>query len=853
MATFTDNGIIYEDLGDGQVKIVGYAQPGQPSGYVPPNSMRVAKEREEQERRDKQDARAAQAAALAQEKFDREIAEGNKPKLPAGYMMAPDGKSAMLIPGVAAPGSTAGGKTSKEGAYKSVIQQIDRLYQLYNDGIGSTEGVAGLMDYLPTESNAMFDTAGAALGDQGNAAFKVPGMGAQSDADAARFVAANQPQASDRDGAALEKLRALRQRLENNMDSAGLPAPQWNYGLDGQPVNERRDDPAAAGNQGVDRSNRDDVLFNGVPGDGGKAGFVPYGQEFRNENNPEWKGVNEAVKGMIIAGQTPEQIKAYMNSKGIAGDATTGIDEAIGYYRKTGKRNFGVDVDDIRIPLTGQEQFENNAPQTRLGTFAATAANAGAFGVPQMLAGDEGLDYLREQNPGSAFAGDVAGVIGATSAVGKLGSSAARRFAPGIMGGGKWAQRGRNLAPDATYGAIYGATTEGDPLTGAATATLGSLGGQGIGKGIQKGFEGGGDLAAAALRERGIPLTFGQAMGGTMKRIEDGATSIPFIGDMVSKRRMEGLEAFNRAAFEDAGAPIGATIDGIGEAGIDALRPQISNAYDRATDGVNVPLDGQFASDIAPLLQQGSALSGDYGAGFARLINNRVRPALDAGELTGANYQNMTRAMRDSRGSVKGQPFAEDYIEPVRGMEDATRALMQRQGGESVIGGLGRADEAYRNSKVLGTAIEAGKNTDGVFMPSQLNNASVANARKFGGNGATESRPFRDLAMQGQSVLPSKLADSGTALRVGVGGGLLGTITGGASYLSSGDPMTTVGAPVAATSLLALLGTKKGQQLLVKSLMDRPASVRKAGGIFGGRKARRAIGGAITAPLLIGN
>ena len=128
----------------------------------------------------------------------------NEPKLPVGYRMKADGSGAELIPGVAAPGANAGGKTDKAGAYRSVVDQINRTYELYNQSIGQTNGAAGIMDYLPTEANSMFDTAGAALGDQGNAAFKVPGMGAQSDADAARFVAANQPQASDRDGAALE-------------------------------------------------------------------------------------------------------------------------------------------------------------------------------------------------------------------------------------------------------------------------------------------------------------------------------------------------------------------------------------------------------------------------------------------------------------------------------------------------------------------------------------------------------------------------------------------------------------------------------------------------------------------------
>ena len=178
---------------------------------------------------------------------DKPVENPNAPKLPTGYRWKQDGSGAELIPGVAAPGANAKGDPGKAGAYNSVIDQVNRLYDLYNQSIGSTKGIGGVLDYMPLEANAVFDSAGAALGDQGNAAFKVPGAGAQSDADAARFVAANQPQSSDRDAAALEKLRAIRQRLENNMAAAGLHAPQWQYDLTGKPVARQDNQQAIPG------------------------------------------------------------------------------------------------------------------------------------------------------------------------------------------------------------------------------------------------------------------------------------------------------------------------------------------------------------------------------------------------------------------------------------------------------------------------------------------------------------------------------------------------------------------------------------------------------------------------------
>jgi len=585
-----------------------------------------------------------------------------------------------------------------------------------------------------------------------------------------------------------------------------------------------------------------------------RGGYAPYGAQYRTIDNPALAGVNAAIGKMIAQGASREQIAAFAASKGVTlpPDTKWGQETPAGraWMKQNPGKPYPVNVDDMVVPMSGFEQFRNNAPQTKVGTALATAGNAGGFGVPQMLAGSEGLDYLRSQEPEAAFAGDVAGVIGGTAALGRAGGAVAGRVAPSLLGGGAKAAARRQLATDAAYGGIYGGATEGTPegaLVGAGTALLGSGLGMGVGRGLQKTFEGGGDLAAQALRERGIPLTVGQALGGLPKRLEDAATSIPIIGDVINARRGEGLQAFNRAAFEDAGRPIGATVDDIGDAGMDALRPQTSRAYDRATDGVTVPLDPRYAQELAPSLQQGASLTGDYGAGFARMVNNRVKPALDTGELTGANYQNMMRAMRDSRGSVKGQPFAEDYIEPVRAMEDATRGLMERQGGESVVTGLRMADDAYRNQKVLEKAIEASRNGTrsgevGVFTPSQLNDASVANARKFGGTGATENRPFYDLATQGQSVLPSKLGDSGTPMRMFAGAGLLGAGTGIPAY--SGADASTVAAPVGITAAAALLGTKAGQKALVKAIMDRKASTRALGGMFGRRKAQKALSAA---------
>lgn len=100
--------------------------------------------------------------------------------------------------------------------------QIDRLNRLFMAGPGRTKGVSSALDFLPSPSNAQFDTAGAGLGEVGLAAFRVPGVGSQSDTELRAFIDANRPRASDYDARIKEKLRNLQSRLDQTYSVYGL-------------------------------------------------------------------------------------------------------------------------------------------------------------------------------------------------------------------------------------------------------------------------------------------------------------------------------------------------------------------------------------------------------------------------------------------------------------------------------------------------------------------------------------------------------------------------------------------------------------------------------------------------------
>lgn len=113
----------------------------------------------------------------------------------------------------------------------------------------------------------------------------------------------------------------------------------------------------------------------------------------------------------------------------------------------------------------------------------------------------------------------------------------------------------------------------------------------------------------------------------------------------------------------------------------------------------------------------------------------------------------------------------------LRGVSDDVGGMVERQA-PGVLDDFRNANTAYRNSKILESAVGKAMNTDGVFTPAQLGMAARENAKKFGRRYASEERPFFDLQRAGQQILPSKVPDSGTAGRQATGDGLLGVVRG---------------------------------------------------------------------------
>jgi hypothetical protein len=496
-----------------------------------------------------------------------------------------------------------------------------------------------------------------------------------------------------------------------------------------------------------------------------------------------------------------------------------------------------------------------NNPATAAG---AGAANMFSMGIPEAVAPEQYAALRDAQGPFVGI-GEAGGAIAGTMALGGIGRGLTSRFAPALgqrIAAADPSGFARNAAVDTLYGAGYGGVTQGDPATGAALGFGASVAGQGGARAL--GATVGGintSEAAQALRARGVPISVARQTG--LGRVEDAMQSIPLVGDMSRARQLESFEGFNRAGMEEAGRPIGFQPTQIGAMGVADLGDAVSDAYTAATRNVTAPIDTQFYRDLRPVIQAVRGLPDDYRNAAETIIERRIEPAIQRGQISGEQFQQAIRGLRQARANAGKAPglagFEQEYRDALTGIEDLLAGTVTRGAGDQVAANLNAANAANRGLKTIeNAALDAAKvgtqtGAPNVYTPAQLIGAArAAERRGYGQN------PLMPLARQGQEVLPSTLPNSGTTDRAILTSGLGALGLGGIGALggaaSSERPLTgategatgTVATGAGILGALAALGTRRGQAALERVLITRPQAaqafgqgIRRRSGIFG--------------------
>jgi hypothetical protein len=561
-------------------------------------------------------------------------------------------------------------------------------------------------------------------------------------------------------------------------------------------------------------------------------------------------------------GQSAQQLVSFLKQAGVpmSGAFAQSVAKQAKWHREhpnTPVSQYDTSAIDHHTQQMGMVNRAANAfGQSDLGAGMIAAGNAalgnqgpnliGALGGNEEQARLAG-QYSAQDHPNSALAGSI---VGGTAAA--LGGEAA------LGAGGMAAGFGRSLIADTAYGTVAGEGASPDaPVKGAIMGGLagaaGSLGGQALTRGggaLARGVQ---NADVSKLVGSGVPLTIGQAVGGAAKKLEDKATSVPLVGDMIQSRRAEGVRVFNAKAFDKALEPIGGTVGGkIGQDAVEKARGVVSDAFGKALKGKTAVIDDQFMTSARGPLER---LAGNkrLGPEIVNEIEQSTKGIFQPdGSISGEHMQAFLDALGQIRRGYKNDPLYSTLIKPsIQGIENAVEGMFTRQAPE-VVPAFTKAKQAFRRVSILSDAVNAADNTDNIFTAAQLRRADLNNAKKYDGpmRAASGGVQFGDISRPAQRVLPSKVPDSGTAGRLAllaVPGAIAGSGAGVGYAL--GDSQHGAEGGLGLAGVLSLLYTKRGQSILVNSAIKRGAGSKAVGSAL---QKLGPVGGAAGAALTTG-
>lgn len=402
--------------------------------------------------------------------------------------------------------------------------------------------------------------------------------------------------------------------------------------------------------------------------------------------------------------------------------------------------------------------------------------------------------------------------IGGMGLLGKIGTGAALGAANGAVapvanpGNDFWQQKLGQIGSNAAVG-------------GVATPLVAGLGGA---------VSGVVDPVRQRLANMGISMTPGQTAGGGWQTLENKATSLPIIGDLIKSAQQRGVQSFNKAAYDQVLAPLGQTYSGpVGQEGVAAVKQTIGDAYNNALGNMTFrATDPQFQADITKLAGMAQGLPPQQQQQFMRTLQTQVFGKLGPqGIMDGQTLKGVQEELGDAARGYNGDAsFDNRQLGAAIGeIKNAIDSSLPRYNAPDAVQNLANANAAYANFvRLRGAAGSQGAmNNGGIFTPAQLQSAVRAADKSVGkGASATGNALMQDFSQDAMGVLGKGYPDSGTAGRLGTAGALGALFSHPGMLLS---PWTYVAAAP------ALAYTPLGQRAAQGLLMSRPALAQPIG------------------------
>lgn len=322
-----------------------------------------------------------------------------------------------------------------------------------------------------------------------------------------------------------------------------------------------------------------------------------------------------------------------------------------------------------------------------------------------------------------------------------------------------------------------------------------------------------------ALMNEGVTPTPGQIMGGAWKRAEEGAASIPIVGDSIKAGQRRAAADVNRAAFNRALAPINDRLPAAatGRDAVEYTYGRLGEAYNRLLPRMTTQADNQFMQDINGLqgMVRNGAIDPNAATAFERILQNDVIGKFQGqASITGQTLKQIESDLGQQIRRLGASTDADQRLvgDALREVQDNLRALVTRSNPQHARE-LQAINTGYANFKRVQRAAAGLGAEEGVFSPAQLQNAVKAMDRSKDKARFSEGNALmQDLSENAKTVLGGTVPDSGTPYR------LLTTAA------ASGGLGAVLGTP-AGTAMLAapVMYSRPGQNALAALLAQRPA------------------------------
>lgn len=390
---------------------------------------------------------------------------------------------------------------------------------------------------------------------------------------------------------------------------------------------------------------------------------------------------------------------------------------------------------------------------------------------------------LYDKHPVATGAGEVAGAIGTTAALG--GAGLIGDMAYGATYGAGGSKDLRNVKDVAKNVALNSGMALGGNLAGRAVAKTGGA----ILRGAKR------SAPAQLLKDSGIMPTIGQSLGKGAKAFEDRLSGMPIVGGPIRSMRAAQYGQMLKAGADEVLAPLGikAQPAATGHELYSTTMDVAEQAYREALGSINGPVDDAFKEGLAKASMH--RMTAPQREVYNDILDNVVGPRLRAGQLDGAGVQDIKEVLDKQIRSLANTPGHSGTADALKQVRATVFDWAERN--TTNPDAYKAARQAWGRAKILADAVKR-SNTDGVPTANQLV-AATRKAEKYYGKDAfaRQNVPLQKLAQTASQVLPSTIPDPGTAGQFAFGkmltspvksaGGIGGAMVAGIPYSAAGN------------------------------------------------------------------